>query len=155
MSSSNQHFQLARKSGLIAALIMLALLLTALPINRSALAEEGEETGEGAVPEPGFIALPMLNIQVVKKLKLRGMLTIECVLDVQDAELATNVEHKLPRLQAEYNRILGKWAARYQDVRAPANIIAIKRELQAVTDRVLERSGAIVLLQHAMMRRIG
>ena len=152
MSSANRHFELARKSGLFAALIMVALILAALPINRSALAEEAEE---GAPSESGFIALPMLNIQVAKKMKLRGLLTIECVLDVQDAELASDVEHKLPLLQDEYNRVIGKWASRYQDVRAPANVIAIKRQLQAATDRVLKRGGATVLLQHAMMRRAG
>lgn len=75
------------------------------------------------------------------------------VLDVATVEAMGAINEKRTLLIAGYADSLGRWAAAFQDVRAPANVIAIKNQLQTVTNEVLGRTDAIVLLQGVMINR--
>ena len=91
----------------------------------------------------------------MKKMVIRGQMTVDLVLDIQNPELALMIVELMPRLQADYAARLSRWSAVYQDVRAPANVIGIKRQLQDVTNTVLHSSDAEVLLQGVMLQRRG
>ncbi len=130
---------------------VLAVVFHALAGTQAALAEE--QIAEGAVAGP--IKVPTLNIPVMKKMAIRGQMTVDLVLDIHNPELAPMIVELMPRLQADYAARLSRWSAFYQDVRAPANVIGIKRQLQDVTNTVLESSDAEVLLQGVMLQRRG
>lgn len=114
---------------------------------------EGEKEKEPLPVAPDYMPLPMLNIPVLKKNRLQGNLMITMVLDVATDETMQAIDVNRTRLNAGYTETLSVWATKFQSPRAPANVIAIKHQLQTVTDTVLGRNDAIVLLQGAMLRR--
>lgn len=132
-------------------LFILAVIFNSAAGTQAALAEEA--AAEGATT--GFIKVPTLNIPIMKKMAIRGQMTVDLVLDMQDPELAQTVTALMPRLQADYATRLSRWSAIYQDVRAPANVIGIKRQLQDVTNTLLDSSDAEVLLVGVMLQRRG
>ncbi|MSP43959.1 MAG: hypothetical protein EXR08_11470 [Alphaproteobacteria bacterium] len=78
---------------------------------------------------------------------------IAMVLDVATDETMKAIDESRTRLTAAYTETLSIWAIKFQNPRAPANVIAIKHQLQEVTDTVLGRSDATVLLQGVMLNR--
>lgn len=120
-------------------------------------AAEGDEAGEGekaALPvAPDYMPMPVLTIPVLKKNRAAGNLMISMVLDVASDETMLAIDEKRTLLTASYAETVGGWAAKFQNPRAPANVIAIKNQLQNVTDTVLGRNDAIVLLQGVMLNR--
>lgn len=119
---------------------------------------EPAQHGEGGKVEelpaaPAFMTMPPLHIPVVKNNRIAGHLMVDMVLDVATDEAVLDVAENRILLSTGYTAALGKWARTFQDARAPANVIAIKGQLQNVTNEVLGRTDAIVLLQSAMLRR--
>ncbi len=124
--------------------------------------ESGDAKAEGASAEPeemltapDIVRLAPLNIPMLKQNRIVGNLAIEVMIDISSQESMQEFYAKRSRLSAMYVDALGKWAATFQDARAPVNVIAIKNQLQNVTNAVLGRTDAIVLLQNAMLRRKG
>lgn len=124
--------------------------------------QSGDASAEEASVEPGemltapnIVPLPPLNIPMLKQNRIVGNLAIEVMIDIASQESMQEFYAKRSRLFAMYADTLGKWAAAFQDARAPANVIAIKNQLQNATNAVLGRTDTIVLLQSAMVRRKG
>lgn len=149
-----------RGSGVNALLVMIGLLLASgmlWPLRAEETAEAQETHGDAAKPveslaAPGFLRVPALNVPVVKQNQVRRMLAVKLVLDIEAQDAMDQAAQLLPRLNADYASALAKWSNRFQDPREPANVIAIKQQLQQVTNRVLARDDVIVLLQHALMQ---
>jgi hypothetical protein len=153
------------RRSLFAACLLAAMMLITAPARVHAEdgaesaepAAAGAEGGEGekaALPAaPDYMPMPVLNIPVLKKNRAAGNLMISMVLDVASDETMKAIDEKRTLLTATYAETLGGWAATFQNPRAPANVIAIKNQLQQVTDTVLGRSDAIVLLQGVMLNR--
>ncbi len=99
--------------------------------------------------------MPSLTIAMLKNNRIAGSLMVEVMIDIPTQESMTEFYANRSRLSAGYIETLGKWAAAFQDVRAPANVIAIKNQMQNVTNEVLGRTDATVLLQNVMLRRKG
>ncbi len=75
----------------------------------------------------------------------RGVLTVECGLDVQDTALRTRANLSLPRLRAAYVQTVQTYAAGLPSG-SPPNVDFIGQALQRQTDAILGRPGARVLL---------
>lgn len=75
----------------------------------------------------------------------RGVLTVECGLDIQDAALRQRADQSLPRLRAAYLQIVLAYAAGMPAGSAP-NVDFIGASLQRQTDAILGRPGAKLLL---------
>lgn len=135
----------------------MAACLLAATLPSTAHAESASHGGEGEGIEllvaPDYLPMPSLNIPMLKKNRLTGSLRVDMVLDVATDEAMGAINEKRTLLIAGYADALGRWAAAFQDVRAPANVIAIKNQLQTVTNEVLGRTDAIVLLQGVMISR--
>ncbi len=116
-------------------------------------AAQGEGKPEDLLTAPDFVPMPLLNIPLLKNNRVAGRMSIEMVLDIASADGMRALSQNRTRLTAGYAQALSKWAAVFQDPRAPANVVAIKQQLQKVTDDVLGRTDAVVLLQSAMLRR--
>jgi hypothetical protein len=75
----------------------------------------------------------------------RGVLSVDCGLDVPDAALRTRAEQSIPRLRAAYAQVVQSYAAGLPTGSLP-NADYIGLQLQRRTDALLGRPGARVLL---------
>jgi hypothetical protein len=75
----------------------------------------------------------------------RGVLTVDCGLDVPDPKLRAFAEQSLPRLRAAFVQVVLTYAAGLPGS-APPNPDLIGQELQRQTNLVLGQPGARVLL---------
>jgi len=142
----------------------LAVLMLA-PLPRLALANsappepsENAASGHAAKAEtemvtPAIVEMPALHIVMLKNNQIAGNLVIEMRLDIPSPQSMAQFNANQSRLSANYTATLGKWATTFQDARAPANVIAIKNQLQRVTDMVLGLTDTKVLLLNATVMR--
>jgi hypothetical protein len=75
----------------------------------------------------------------------RGILTVDCGLDVPDAKLREFANQSLPRLRAAYVQVVLTYAAGMTGG-GPPNPDVIAQALQRQTDLVLGRPGAKLLI---------
>ena len=75
----------------------------------------------------------------------RGVLSVDCGLDVPDEALRIRVEQSVPRLRAAYVQTIQSYAAGLSAGALP-NAEYISQSLQRQTDGILGRPGARVLL---------
>jgi hypothetical protein len=75
----------------------------------------------------------------------RGVLSVECGLDVPDAALRTRAEQSIPRLRAAFVETIQSYAKGLPTGSAP-NADYLARTLQRQADAILGRPGARVLL---------
>ncbi|CAN7487328.1 Tat pathway signal protein [Phenylobacterium sp. LjRoot225] len=120
-------------------LLALATLCAASPAVAFA-AEEKKKTG-------GDSYLPINNITAytVRPGARRGVLTVECGLDIPDEALRERADLMLPRLRAAYVQVVQIYAGGLPSGVAP-NPDFLARNLQRSTDTVLGRAGARVLM---------
>jgi hypothetical protein len=75
----------------------------------------------------------------------RGVLTVDCGLEVDDAKLREYAELSLPRLRAAYVQVVQTYAAGLPSGSEP-NADYIVQSLQRQTDLILKRPGARLLV---------
>lgn len=128
------------------------------PEGQATEAGEAKDGGKNADPEalrtaPDIVPMPSMNIPVFKGNRIAGTLSVELMIDIATQEHMVEFHANRSRLAAAYTDALGKWANAFQDVHAPANVIAIRNQLQNVTNEVLGGTGTTILLQGALLRR--
>jgi hypothetical protein len=123
--------------GLAAALLLLAPAL--------ARAEGADKKQKGT-----YLAVPGLAATVIRPDGGHGVMTIEAGIDVPDPVLRDYADQVMPRLQDAYTQELQGYAGGLRPGYAPdADYMA--RRLQTVTDRVLHKPGARLLLCGVMV----
>ena len=121
-------------------LFTLSLALAAVP----AVALAGGPTSGGG-DEPSYTPMASLTATLIRSNGRRGVLSVEAGIDVPDEELRTRAIQAVPRLRAAYAEILRTFGAALRPAEVP-DADRLARELQAITDEVLGRSGARLLL---------
>lgn len=122
---------------------LLALLALAAAAPLPALADEdGKKKKVGGVT---YIPIDTLTGATTKPDGRRGVMTVECGLDVPDGGLRARANSVLPRLRAAYVQTVMTYAAGLPPGAAP-NADFLAMSLQRETDGVLGRAGARVLL---------
>jgi hypothetical protein len=124
------------------ALLTLAALAAALPAGVRAASDSEKKKTSGGL---SYIALATLTGTTNKGGGRRGVLTVECGLDVPDGRLRARTDASLPRLRAAYVQTVITYAAGLP-VGAPPNTDFLAGALQRQTDSVLGRPGARFLL---------
>jgi hypothetical protein len=119
---------------LLLALVTLALLPAA------ARAEDKKKTGGVS-----YIPVETLTAYTVKPGGRRGVLTVDCGLDIPDAALRARANLLLPRLRAAYVQAVQIYAGGLPSG-LPPNPDFLSRNLQRLTDEVLGRKGARLLM---------
>jgi hypothetical protein len=121
-------------------LLTLAALAAAAPLVVARADEKKKKSGGET-----FLGLDTLTGTTIKATGRRGVLTVDCGLDVPDPKLREFATLSLPRLRAAYVQIVMTYAAGLPSGAAP-NPDAIARDLQRQTDLILGRPGARLLL---------
>ena len=125
------------------------LLLIAASAGLPALArgaEEAKKKSGGA----SYLPITPLTATLIKTNGHRGVLTVDCGLDVPDGRLRGLAERSMPRLRSAYVAVVLTYAAGLPPG-APPNPDFIGREMQRQTDLILGRPGARLLLGAVMV----
>ena len=120
--------------------LTLSGLAAAIPA--AALAADAEKKRSGGA---NYLQVQTLLGTTVRGGGRRGVLSVDCGLDVPDAALRTRAEQSIPRLRAAYLQIVQTYAAGLSPTALP-NAEYILAALQRQTDATLGRPGARVLL---------
>lgn len=99
-----------------------------------------------------YLMLDPLYTSIVDGGRPLGLLMVGIGLDVPDKELRDRVERDMPRLRDGYVRALMSFTAvNVRSWRQP-DVVAMADRLQTVTDRLLGKKGARVLLAQVAIR---
>lgn len=122
---------------------LLCLALAGLAAPAAALAaEDSKKKKAGGL---SYIPISTLTGATRKPYGRRGVMTIECGLDVPDNTLRTRAQASIPRLRAAYVETIQVYAAGLP-IGAVPNADFLSRSLQGRTDEVLGKPGARFLL---------
>jgi hypothetical protein len=119
-----------------------AVALALLPA--TALAGDGGDAKRKTGGE-SYIPLDTLTAYTTKVNGQRGVLTVECGLDIPDPALRDRAELVLPRLRAAFVQAVQIYAGGLPEG-PPPDPEFLARNLQRATDQVLGRKGARVLM---------
>jgi len=120
-------------------LLALAVLSALLP-GAAVAGEDKKKTGGES-----YIQINTLTAYTMRPGDRRGVMTVDCGLDVPDPALRAKVELVLPRLRAAYVQQVQIYAGGLP-TGAPPSPSLIARNLQRATDGVLGKPGARVLM---------
>jgi hypothetical protein len=123
-------------------LLALFALSAALPAIARAADEAGKKKKAGGA---SFIPLNTLTGATNKPGGRRGVMTVECGLDVPEGNLRARAEASLPRLRAAYVQTVQIYAGGLPPG-APPNADFLARTMQHQTDTLLGRPGARFLV---------
>jgi flagellar basal body-associated protein FliL len=99
-----------------------------------------------------YVIIDPLYSSILDGAKPRGLLMIELGLDVPEANFRERVSAALPVLRDAYVRSMTIYAATAVRVWRQPNVADIANRLQAITDRIMGRSGARVLMAQTAIR---
>jgi hypothetical protein len=119
--------------------LALAALAAALPAGARAGEEKKKAGGETYMP------IDTLTAYTVKPNGRRGVMTVDCGLDIPDVRLRERAELMEPRLRAAYVQAVQIYAGGLPGG-LPPNPDFLARNLQRVTDQLLGRKGARLLI---------
>jgi len=122
-------------------LLMLIALATALPAAARAADEKKKKKSGGE----NYIPVDTLTGTTIKATGRRGVLTVDCGLEIPDASLRAYAQLSLPRLRAAYVQVVETYAAGLPSGAEP-NADYLVRSLQRQTDLILKRPGARLLI---------
>jgi hypothetical protein len=126
-----------RRRDLLAAMALAA----ALPLAARAADEKKKKKSGGE----NYIQIDTLTGTTNKSGGRRGVLTVDCGLEVDDPKLREFAELSLPRLRAAYVQVVQIYAAGLPSGSEP-NADYIVQSLQRQTDLILKRPGAKLLV---------
>lgn len=141
--------------------LLLSILLAAVlagPVFASGGGEGGEkpEKRKAAVHKitqsESYLMVDPLYATILEGNRPLGLLMVGIGIDVPDAELRERVERDLPQLRDGYVRSLMTFSATYVRSWRQPDVAAIADRLQTVTDRILRKKGARVLLAQVAIR---
>lgn len=136
---------------------LLALVLTAAfapaagwPVAASASKPKTEAEGDKKSGGTSYLAIATLTATVVKPGGRRGVMSVDCGLDIPNKALHDKAQLVLPRLRAAFIQTLQIYAAG-MPLGPPPSIDYLSRELQRQTDITLGTPGAKLLLGSVLL----
>ena len=124
--------------------LVLALIALAAAPAGLALASEGEPKKKKTGGET-FLGVQTLTAYTVKPGGRRGVMTVDCGLDVPDPKLRERAQLMMPRLRAAYVQLVQIYAGGLP-AGYPPNPLYLAQALQRTTDDLLGQPGARMLL---------
>jgi len=121
-------------------IIAFAAAVGGLSVGGFATGAEKKKSGGGS-----YIPISTILATTIQGNGRRGVLSVDCGLDVPDAVLRTRAEQSVPRLRAAYVQVVQAYAAGLTPGTLP-NAEYLAGILQRQTDTVLGKPGARLLL---------
>ena len=128
--------------------VLLAPILLAPALPGAVLASEGQKKKTGG---DSYFPITTLTGATNQRSGRRGVITVECGLDIPNAALRARAQLALPRLRAAYVQILQVYASGMNPGDAP-DADYLSKILQRETDRSLGQPGARLLLGAILVR---
>ena len=129
--------------------LFLTLALGAASLPQALRAGEGGDAKKKTGGE-SYLQIETLTAFTLRPGGRRGVLTVDCGLDVPDPRLRDRAELMLPRLRAAYVQAVQVYAGGLTPG-LPPNPDYLARALQRATDQILGRAGARVLMGAVMV----
>ncbi len=134
----------------------LAACLAALAVG-PALAEDAPQGGSGAMKRKvtqseSYIQIDPMYASILEGDKPTGMLLIEISMDVPDPQLRQRVNEYMPLLRDAFVRSLSVYAANAVRTWRQPDIDDIATRMQKITDYILRKPGAKILMAQAAIR---
>ncbi|HRD47574.1 MAG TPA: hypothetical protein PLF78_13950 [Caulobacter sp.] len=120
--------------------LALAAALALIPTVASA--SGGEKKKGGGIT---FVQVKAVAATIIRRDGSRGVITVECGIDIADNDLRTKATAVQPRLRDAYAGFLQGYAGGLPKAALP-NADYIAAELQKATDRVLGKKGGKLLI---------
>jgi flagellar basal body-associated protein FliL len=99
-----------------------------------------------------YLGMEPLYTSILDGNRPLGLLMVGIGIDIPDPELRARVEREMPRLRDGYIRSLMAFTATNVRSWRQPDVVAIADRLQGVTDRVLNKKGARILLAQVAIR---
>jgi hypothetical protein len=116
--------------------------LAALPATAALAAEGGDKKKSGG---GSYVPIDILLGTTVRSDGRRGVLSVDCGLDIPNEALRLRAQQSTPRLRAAYVQIIQQYASGLSTGQLPSPDY-IGQALQRQTDAILGKPGARVLL---------
>jgi hypothetical protein len=127
-----------RRRDLIACLAVAGTMVLAAP----ALAADDKKKKSGG---QDYLPVDPITGTTNKAGGRRGVLSVDCGLQIEDAKLREYADESMPRLRAAYVQVIQVYAAGLPSGSEP-NVDFIVQALQRQTDLILKRPGAKLLV---------
>lgn len=99
-----------------------------------------------------YLGMEPLYSSILERNRPLGLLMVGIGLDIPDKELRDRVDRDMPQLRDAYVRALMAFTATNVRSWRQPDVVALADRLQTVTDRVLNKKGARVLLAQVAIR---
>ena len=131
-----------------------ALALCCLLGAGSAGAAEDDKKGAAhkTTQSESYVPIEPMYASIIDGTRSRGLLMVEIGLDIPDAKLRDRVTPNLPALRDAYVQSLLIYAATAVRPTRQPNVEDIANRLQTITNRVVGREGAKVLMAQTAIR---
>lgn len=139
-------------------LLLTGLVIFALALPAAAKPDAAPDTTKKQQPihkitqSPSYLMVDPIYTTILDGDRPLGLLMIGVGLDVPDAGLREKVDKAMPALRDAYIRTLMTYTAASVRPWQQPDVGEIADRLQSVTDRILKREGARVLLAQVAMR---
>jgi flagellar basal body-associated protein FliL len=128
----------------------LAVGLLAAPLATPAFADDAPQ--RKVTQSESYVTVTPIYTSILDGTRPRGLLLVEMGLDIPDAGLRDQVNRALPLLRDAYVRSLTVYSANAVRPTRQPNVDDIAKRLQAITDHIMGRSGARVLMAQTAIR---
>ena len=130
---------------LLLALAACALVAPAIGAPTLAQAGEDKKKKDGPALDDSYVQINTLTAFTIRADGRRGVMSVDCGLDIPDVNLRKRVQLVLPRLRAAYVQVVQIYAGGLPSG-LPPNPDFLARNLQRATDQTLGRPGARLLI---------
>jgi flagellar basal body-associated protein FliL len=130
-----------------------AALVCAVCVEPSRAADEaGQAAQHKTTQSESYVIIEPLYASILDGARPRGLLMVELGLDVPDAQLRDKINQSLPTLRDAYVRSLLVYASTAVRPWRQPSVEDIANRLQTITDRMVGRQGARVLMAQTAIR---
>jgi flagellar basal body-associated protein FliL len=136
-------------------LALLCLAAASIPLfsgSPPALGADNAPAQRKTTQSESYIMIEPMYASILDGIRPRGLLLVELGLDVPDAKLRDRVTQNLPALRDAYVRSLLTYAATAVRPWRQPNVEDIANRMQTITDRLVGREGAKVLMAQTAVR---
>lgn len=150
MRSMSRHSGFGRVIRHLSATVAVTFALSSGP---SVAADEPQQGAQRKTTNSeSYIVIDPLYATILEGAKPRGLLIVEMGLDVPDATLRGDVSKTLPVLRDAYVRGLLAYASSTVRISRQPSVDDIANRMQAITDKVMGKAGARVLMAQTAIR---